>query len=257
MKQGSGGTAYYLWSRTYYGGSNINRLNLVTNEYTYPQQTGTIDDASRIGVQYSYDFWSGTDIVQKKSTTLPAVPTSQNGSNTATTTEEYYDNVGRLRWKKDGEGYVTYCRYVERNALRAGLCKRGAMAMVEPLAARVGRREIAGAVEVAYRRAERLGESGEGGGKPASVGGVTALREPRATIWQRRWGAANDSAVWSRFNVPSPRSSTKGTDAKRFLTPFPPISTYGPERGMKSFWTRVQTATTRGLTRGDRGYPPP
>ncbi len=34
-------------------------------------------------------------------------------------------------------------------------------------------------------------------------------------------------------------------------------SSYGLEKSMKSFWTRVQTTSPRGLWRGDRGYPSP
>ncbi len=34
--------------------------------------------------------------------------TGQNGSGVATTIGEYYDNLGRLRWTQDGEGYINY-----------------------------------------------------------------------------------------------------------------------------------------------------
>ena len=49
--------------------------------------------------------------VKTKTTTLPTIPTGQNGSGVATTTGEYYDNLGRLRWTQDGEGYINYLRY--------------------------------------------------------------------------------------------------------------------------------------------------
>ena len=44
-------------------------------------------------------------------TTHPAVSTDKNGSNTATTEEQYFDNMGRLRWTRDGEGYCNYYSY--------------------------------------------------------------------------------------------------------------------------------------------------
>ena len=111
VKQGSSGTAYYVWSQAFYGGSNVNRKYLVTHDYQYPQQTTSINDASRIDTQHSYTFWSGTDTIQTITTTLPSVSTSENGSGTATVETQYFDNVGRLRWTKDGEGYVTYYSY--------------------------------------------------------------------------------------------------------------------------------------------------
>ena len=46
-----------------------------------------------------------------KTTTLPTVSTGQNGSGVATTKGEYYDNLGRLRWTQDGEGYINYYGY--------------------------------------------------------------------------------------------------------------------------------------------------
>jgi hypothetical protein len=49
--------------------------------------------------------------VKTRTTTLPVIPTTQNGSGVATTSSEYYDNLGRLRWTQDGEGYINYYSY--------------------------------------------------------------------------------------------------------------------------------------------------
>jgi len=42
--------------------------------------------------------------VQQKTTTLPAVSTAQNGSGTAATQKEYFDEYGNLTWVMDGNG---------------------------------------------------------------------------------------------------------------------------------------------------------
>ncbi len=39
------------------------------------------------------------------------ISTSQNGSGVATTSVEYFDDLGRLRWNKDGEGFCNYYSY--------------------------------------------------------------------------------------------------------------------------------------------------
>ena len=62
----------------------------------------------------------------------------------------------------------------------------------------------------AHRRAERLGESRQPSGKPARIGGIAALCEPRAPVRKRRLGTADDNAVWSRFGVPPPRAAIQG-----------------------------------------------
>jgi RHS repeat-associated protein len=111
IREGNDGEEYYVWSRAFLGGTNPSRQSLLVASYTYPQQVTGIDDASRIGTRYRYDFWEGTDTVKRKITTLPRVPRSQNGSGMHTITEEYYDSLGRLRWTKDGDGYITYYSY--------------------------------------------------------------------------------------------------------------------------------------------------
>ena len=111
VKEGSGGTANYVWSNALLGGSNLNRQALVADVYAYPQQTSTLGDSSASHTQYAYDFWTNTDTVKTVTVTQPSVPTTQNGSGTSTVETHYFDNVGRLRWKQDGEGYITYYSY--------------------------------------------------------------------------------------------------------------------------------------------------
>lgn len=107
VKEGNNGTAYYVWSKVFQGGGNVSHQSLPIVSSTYPRQ----DDASRIDTSYKYDYWEGADTIKKKTTALLMAPKSQNASGTRTITEEYYDNVGRLRWTKDGDGYITYYSY--------------------------------------------------------------------------------------------------------------------------------------------------
>lgn len=108
VKNGSGGTPYYVWAADYAEGTND---YLVTSEYDYPTQTTT--RASGIATSYSYTFHDASTHkqIKTKTTTLPIISSGQNGSGVATTTEEYFDGAGRLTWTKDGEGYINYYAY--------------------------------------------------------------------------------------------------------------------------------------------------
>ena len=115
VQMGSSGTPYYVAAYDY--GDTTNPY-LITATYEYPTKTAT----RSAGVQrsYSYTFYDATYHQQMKvrTTTWPTISTTQNGSGVATTTSEYFDNLGRLRWTKDGEGYVNYYSY---NPVTGGL----------------------------------------------------------------------------------------------------------------------------------------
>ena len=113
IKQGRTGTAYYVAASDYYGGTKENSKHLVTARYEYPEATTDRSAGTRITTTYAYTFWNDDDhnVIKKKTTTRPTVPTGEHGSNSATTTEEYYDEHSRLRWEKDAAGYVTYYAY--------------------------------------------------------------------------------------------------------------------------------------------------
>jgi RHS repeat-associated protein len=108
VKNGESGTAYYVSASDY--GDTVNPT-IVTATYDYPSQTTT--RLSGIQTSYSYTFYDSSthQQIQTKTTTLPTISTGQNGSGVATTKGEYYDNLGRLRWTQDGEGYITYYAY--------------------------------------------------------------------------------------------------------------------------------------------------
>lgn len=116
VKKGSSGTAYYVWAADYGDGdgdstgADYDDKTLITAEYSY--QTQTTSRASGNKTSYSYTFWDSNDReIKKITTTLPVIPSSQNGSGIAISTEQYFDNLGRLRWRKDGEGFIDYYSY--------------------------------------------------------------------------------------------------------------------------------------------------
>ena len=107
VKFGESGTAYYVGATDY--GDSVNPV-VSTATYDYPTQTTTRSSGNQTG--YSYTFYdTAHQQVKTKTATLPIVSTGQNGSGVATTKSEYYDNLGRLSWTQDGEGYINYYGY--------------------------------------------------------------------------------------------------------------------------------------------------
>ena len=108
IKQGRSGTAYYL-SATDYETYGKNGAVYVLPKASYVHRTQSTVRNSGVKTSYDYTFWNTNEtVVKKKTTTLPIVSTAQNGSGTATVEEEYFDQLGRLCWTKDGEGYIDY-----------------------------------------------------------------------------------------------------------------------------------------------------
>ncbi|MCA9217073.1 MAG: hypothetical protein KDB27_28590, partial [Planctomycetales bacterium] len=112
VKKGENGTAYYV-SYTKYGDDTNDKPNwAVIETRVYDSKVSANPSTNGIATTYSYTFHDAGDTQMKiKTTTLPTISTGQNGSGTATTTQQYYDDLGRLRWTKDGEGYVNYYSY--------------------------------------------------------------------------------------------------------------------------------------------------
>jgi RHS repeat-associated protein len=96
------GMAYYSHADS--GGSVI-----------YPQATDTIyrntDGTGGMTTSFTYTWQGGTNQILAKTTTAPAVPTAQNGSNVATATTVVYDLFDRPIWVKDQEGFLAYHAY--------------------------------------------------------------------------------------------------------------------------------------------------
>jgi len=76
------------------------------------------DGAGAIDTTYDYAWHSGTVQTQQLTTTLPAVPTSQNGSGTSATRVRRFDPNGNLVWLKDERGYLTRHTYDSAAAAR-------------------------------------------------------------------------------------------------------------------------------------------
>jgi RHS repeat-associated protein len=113
---GTGSTAYYVSATD----NDPDGKPTATCTYLAPTTVrGTLSTASGTVTGYSYTYWDGQNghNVQTMTKTLPIIgngsgtTTNQNGSGTATATQEYYDNVGRLRWTQDGEGAINYYSY--------------------------------------------------------------------------------------------------------------------------------------------------
>ena len=60
---------------------------------------------------YSYTWFSGTNLVQSETVTLPTVSTAENGPGTADSETTYFDIYGNAIWHKDGDGFLTYAAY--------------------------------------------------------------------------------------------------------------------------------------------------
>ncbi|NLE36620.1 MAG: hypothetical protein GX621_01185, partial [Pirellulaceae bacterium] len=89
----------------------------VTATYTYSTPTAEEDrEDDGVKTEYAYTYHDATAPavgynVKTKTTTLPTIASDENGSGDATVLLEYYDEVGRLRWTRDGEGVLTYYSY--------------------------------------------------------------------------------------------------------------------------------------------------
>ncbi len=121
---GSGAAAGYVQHEKIKKGSSGTPIKLRSYEYTsqtaggvtvYPVSKETVyrndDGTGAIDTTYSYTFHSGTVRVLKRTTTLPAVSTSHNGSGSANTREEVYNVHGNLEWTKDEHGAITRHKY--------------------------------------------------------------------------------------------------------------------------------------------------
>ncbi|WP_157605111.1 HNH endonuclease [Schlesneria paludicola] len=107
VQNGSAGTPYYVAA---YDFGDTTNPNLITARYDYPTQTTSRSAGKQRS--YSYTFYdTAHQQLKTRTTTWPTISASQNGSGVATTTREYFDNLGRLRWTQDGEGYIDYYSY--------------------------------------------------------------------------------------------------------------------------------------------------
>jgi len=79
----------------------------VAKQITYQSEAG----GDPIETTFAHTFHSGTTQVAQTITTLPIVPTAQNGTNIAATQREYHDSLGRLTWAMDQRGFISHRTY--------------------------------------------------------------------------------------------------------------------------------------------------
>jgi RHS repeat-associated protein len=104
VQTGSSGTPYYLSASDY--GDAVNPT-LRTATYRYPTQTTSRTSGKQW--TYSYSFYDSAHTqISARVKTPPTIATGQNGSGIATTKSKFFDNIGRVRWLQNGEGYVNY-----------------------------------------------------------------------------------------------------------------------------------------------------
>ncbi|MGH7978375.1 MAG: RHS repeat domain-containing protein, partial [Limisphaerales bacterium] len=106
VQQGANGTPVILREYQYtsqtVGGVTIYRRSKVV---CYPSAT---DQTLSINCTvYSYTWYPGTFQIQQQTTTWPEVDTTQNGSGSTNSREQYFDEYGQLIWTRDERGFLT------------------------------------------------------------------------------------------------------------------------------------------------------
>ncbi|MBS0206921.1 MAG: RHS repeat-associated core domain-containing protein [Planctomycetes bacterium] len=117
---GSGAAEGYVASRKIQQGASGDPITLATVEYLaqtvgstafyfVANQTAYRNDDSTGDIETSYDytFYPGTAQIQQQTTTLPVVPTDQNGSGVAATRKTYFDIWNQPIWLTDERGTIT------------------------------------------------------------------------------------------------------------------------------------------------------
>src|SRR5690606_21116176 len=103
IKNGSSGTAIKL-KELKYTSRSVGSVTIypVTKETIYRNEDGT----GGIDTETSYTWHTGTLQIEQRTTTLPAVGSSQHGSGTAPTRVQRLDLYGNLLWSKNELGVI-------------------------------------------------------------------------------------------------------------------------------------------------------
>ena len=105
---GSTGGPILLSSYTYFVRTVGGQAIYPTASYTtYSNEDGT----GAATTSYAYTWYSGTFQIEQETTTEPVVSTDQNGSGTGATTQQWFDDQGKLAWSMNELGRVTYNAY--------------------------------------------------------------------------------------------------------------------------------------------------
>lgn len=121
VKRGHDATDEWLFTSYEFGNGTTEPDYKKTTTKYYPTKTDST--ASGKATTRTYEYWdTGETQIKKVTRTYPVVSTDENGSGVAVTDEVYYDKLGRVRWYKDGDGYIqyySYCKHSGRWALHA------------------------------------------------------------------------------------------------------------------------------------------
>ncbi len=109
IKEGADDTSEDFISATDYGtGGNPPRLP----EAKYLFQDATTTKTGVAKITYDYTFWDTAETQLKtKFVTYPAASAPNNDSASATIVKFYYDQEGKIRWKKSADGTISYYAY--------------------------------------------------------------------------------------------------------------------------------------------------
>lgn len=109
VKKGQSGTAIKLAETTYIkrtaGGRNVYP---VAQQFSYPSES---NQSLKIETSFAYTWYTGKTQIQQRTTTLPAISTTQHGDNTSATRKDYHDQYGNLTWQMDERGFITHFKY--------------------------------------------------------------------------------------------------------------------------------------------------
>jgi RHS repeat-associated protein len=110
VRQGQSGSDVLLRSHTYASNTDSagNTVYPVATQVDYPVAGST---SPTITTSYAYTWYAGTNQMQQRTTTLPAIPATQNGSGVAPTIIEQFDSYGHLTQRTDERGIVDSYTY--------------------------------------------------------------------------------------------------------------------------------------------------
>jgi YD repeat-containing protein len=108
VQQGETGTAILQNARQYFTHSNGSvSVAIVGSTTAYRNTDGTGGETT----SSTFTWFSGTNLVQSATVSLPTISSGQNGPGTADTEAVSFDTYGRPIWFKDGDGFLGYVAY--------------------------------------------------------------------------------------------------------------------------------------------------
>jgi YD repeat-containing protein len=110
VRQGQAGTNVQVQAFTYtsHSDSSGNTISPIATSVSYPIACST---STSITTSYAYTWYSGTNQMATRTTTLPLISTAQNGPGTSATVIEQFDTYGNLTQRTDERGIVSNYTY--------------------------------------------------------------------------------------------------------------------------------------------------